>query len=196
MFQQIIHRPVARGNSILRNRRSFSLVSVHSSFPATLYRFQLRRESQLYDKKLQKGDSEPEDAVNISQDGLIYPEVSDSISNGALFMPNTFFMQELMRMFFDYYLDNLADSQPSAYPHLLCITKGTLIPNTLVLLRERNIRSRFSLQPSFPMSLNDLNSALTEFYSKCGTITPAEKWFEEHEYHKSYDDEKEEWMHH
>ncbi|KAK2798252.1 hypothetical protein FQN51_007818 [Onygenales sp. PD_10] len=152
------------------------------------YRFQLRRESQLYDKKLQKEDSEPEDAVNVSQDRLIYPEVSDSISNGALFMPNTFFMQELTRMFFDYYLDNLADSQPSVDPHLLCITK--------VLLHEWNICSWFSLQPSFPMSLNDLNSALTEFYSKCGTITPAEKWFEEHEYHKSYDDEKEEWMHH
>lgn len=35
------------------------------------------RESQLYDKKLQREDSEVEDAVNVSQDGLVNPEVSD-----------------------------------------------------------------------------------------------------------------------
>ncbi|PLB47326.1 hypothetical protein P170DRAFT_439017 [Aspergillus steynii IBT 23096] len=194
MFKRIIHRPAVRGNNILKNRCNFSLVSVHSTFPATLYRLQFKRESQLYDKKQQQGDSEVDDAVNVSQDGLIYPEVSESISNGALFMPNTFFMQELTRMSFDYYLDNLADSQPSADPHLLCIPKDTPIPRTLILLRERNIRSRFSLQPSFPMSLNDLNSALTDFYAKYGTPTPAEKWLVEHEYHKSSDDSKEDWM--
>ncbi|KAM5445200.1 hypothetical protein MaudCBS49596_007738 [Microsporum audouinii] len=154
MFQYAFRHPLASGMGILNTRRSFSLISIHSSFPATLYRFQLNRESRLYDKKLQQEDDEVEDAVSISEDGLVYPEVSDSLSNGAIFMPNTFFMQELTRMSVDYYLDNLADRQPPAYPHYLCIPKGTSIPSTLVLLRERNIRSRFSLLPSSPMPLN------------------------------------------
>lgn len=140
MFKNI-YRPVVRSNTVFRNRCHFSVVSVHSTFPATLYRLQFRRESQLYDKQQQQEDSEVEDAVKISQDGLIYPEICDSsasafplhhrtlltsllVSNGALFMPNTFFMQELTRMSFDYYLDNLANSQPSADPHVLCIPKG------------------------------------------------------------------------
>ncbi|KAK1148814.1 hypothetical protein N8T08_008699 [Aspergillus melleus] len=194
MIKNIIHRPAVRSKSILRNRCNFSIVSIHSTFPATLYRLQFRRESQLYDKKEQQEDSEIEDAVNIFQDGHVYPEVSESVANGALFMPNTFFMQETTRMSLDYYFDNLTDNRPSADPHILCIPKGTPIPRTLTLLRERNIRSRFWLQPSFPMALNDLNSTLTDFYSKYGTATSSEKWFEEHEYHKSFDDSKDDWM--
>ncbi|EEQ31306.1 conserved hypothetical protein [Microsporum canis CBS 113480] len=151
MFKNIFRRPLASGNGILNTRRSFSLISIHSSFPATLYRFQLNRESRLYDQKLQQEHDEVEDAVSVSEDGLVYPEVSDS---------------------------------------------RTSIPNTLVLLRERNIRSRFSLLPSSPMPLNDLNNILTEFYLKCGTTTPADKWLEEHQYCKAFDDTKDDWIHH
>lgn len=79
MFRRVVHRPVVCGRSkSVRNSRSFSLLSVHTSFPATLYRFQLKRESQLYDMKLQQEENEADDAVNIAQDGLIYPGVSDS----------------------------------------------------------------------------------------------------------------------
>jgi hypothetical protein len=141
MLKTIIRRPVARVTGTPRNRRNFSLISVHSNFPATLYRFQLSRESQLYDQKLQQEDSEVRDAVNISQDGLVYPEVYDYCAlafppsshttahavaslERCAFMPNTYILQELTRMSFDYYLDNQADSLPSAVPHFLRIPKG------------------------------------------------------------------------
>lgn len=87
MFRSVIHRiVVSGGGSILRNSRNFSLLSVHSSFPATLHRFQLKRESQLYDKKLQHEDSEADDAVNIAPDGLVYPEISDLGASNFLFL--------------------------------------------------------------------------------------------------------------
>jgi hypothetical protein len=76
MFSNIILRPAARGTKIFNNRRTFSVFSVHSTFPATLYRYQLGRESKLYDRKLQQEDDEVQDAVDISKDGLIYPELS------------------------------------------------------------------------------------------------------------------------
>jgi hypothetical protein len=61
-------------------RRSFCLVSVHRTFPATLYRFQLQRESALYNKKLQKDDQDFNDAVEVSEDGLVRPGI---ISDGT-----------------------------------------------------------------------------------------------------------------
>lgn len=86
MFKNIFHRPVAHGNRLLKNRRNLSLILVHSNFPASLYRFQLKAESQLYDSKLQQEDSEVADAVNVSEDGLVYPEVA-SLSTLAFPMP-------------------------------------------------------------------------------------------------------------
>jgi len=131
--------PAARGRGI-GNRRNLSLISVHSTFPATLYRFQLQRESKLYDKNLQQDDGEVEDAVEVSKDGLVCPGITDTgervlfpssfvtqiniVSNGALFMPNTHFMQELTRMSYDYYMDSVQDGQPSVEPYYICIPKG------------------------------------------------------------------------
>ena len=60
--------------------RSFCLVSVHRTFPATLYRFQLQRESRLYDKKLREDDQDFNDAVEVSKDGLVRPGI---IGDGA-----------------------------------------------------------------------------------------------------------------
>jgi hypothetical protein len=132
--------PAARGRGF-RNRRNLSLISVHSTFPATLYRFQLQRESRLYDKNLQQDDGEVEDAVEVSKDGLVCPRITNTgeqsvllppafitqiniVSNGALLMPNTYFMQELTRMSYDYYMDSVQDGQPSAEPYYICIPKG------------------------------------------------------------------------
>ena len=61
-------------------RRSFCLTSVHRTFPATLYRFQLQRESTLYVKKLQEDDQDFNDAVEVSKDGLVRPGI---IGDGA-----------------------------------------------------------------------------------------------------------------
>ena len=132
--------PAARGRSF-GNCRNLSLTSIHSTFPATLYRFQLQHESRLYDKKLQQDDGEVEDAVEVSKEGLVYPGITkrgaqvsfsnlrsllrfNIVSNGALFMPNTHFMQELTRMSYDYYMDSVQDGQPSVEPYYVCIPKG------------------------------------------------------------------------
>ena len=73
----------ARGGSLIS--RTFSLVSVHRTFPATLYRFQLQRESRLYDKKLKEDDQDFNDAIEVSKDGLVRPGI---IGDGAqMFLP-------------------------------------------------------------------------------------------------------------
>ena len=60
-------------------RRHFSVVSIHSSFPASLYRFQLQRHSTLYDVKKGSDDGEVEDGVEVCEDdGLVYPGVGDT----------------------------------------------------------------------------------------------------------------------
>lgn len=174
------------------NRRSLSYVSVHSVFPATLYRFQVHRESKLYDRALEQDDWEYEDGVEVSSDGLVHPEITMDVSNGSLFMPNTPFMQEITRRSYDNYLDAVDNGQPTAQPHYLEIPKETPIPKSLTLFRER--ASRFSLQPSYPMSLAELNEALTEFYMKAGHITTSDEWLDKNPYHEALFDNSEEWM--
>jgi hypothetical protein len=83
MFNPLIASPsrcgfVNRVSSL--KKRDFSLVSVHRTFPATLYRFQLQRASMLYDKTLQGNDQAFEDAVEVSRDGLVRPGI---IGDGA-----------------------------------------------------------------------------------------------------------------
>jgi hypothetical protein len=134
------YRFAARGGC-LRSHRNFSLISVHRTFPATLYRFQLQRESTLYDKKLREDDQDFNDAIEVPKDGLVRPGIIgdgarmflscilsslklSQVSNGALFIPNTHYMQELTRMHYDYYLDAVENGKPTADPHYLCLPKG------------------------------------------------------------------------
>jgi len=107
-------------------------------------------------------------------------------------MPNTYYMQELTRMHHDYYLDAVESGAPTSDPHYLCLPKGASIPNSLILFRERN--SHFSLQPSHPMPLSDLNNILTEFYLRFGTVTGAGEWLDKHDYNQAFEDSKEDWM--
>lgn len=66
-------------------QRSFSLISVHRAFPATLYRFQLQRKSGLYDKQLQGDDQDFNDAVEVSNDGLVRPGITSDGAQEILF---------------------------------------------------------------------------------------------------------------
>lgn len=75
MLKTIIRHPVACLTSISMNCLNFSLISVYSRFPATLYQFQITNESQLHDQKLQQEDSEVRDAINVSKEGLVYLDV-------------------------------------------------------------------------------------------------------------------------
>jgi hypothetical protein len=76
--------PAVRGRGF-GNRRNLSLISVHSIFPATLYRFQLQRESRLYDKNLLQDDGEVEDAVEVSKDGLVSPGITNTGAQVSFF---------------------------------------------------------------------------------------------------------------
>ena len=55
-------------------QRKFSLISVHTKFPASLYRFQVQRKSALIEYK--HGGDAVVDALKIAADGLVYPRVS------------------------------------------------------------------------------------------------------------------------
>jgi len=57
-------------------RRKFSIISVHTSFPASLYRFQSRRSSGLFDYKQ---DSDIEDRLKVLADRLVYPRISKDV---------------------------------------------------------------------------------------------------------------------
>ncbi|KAF9820194.1 hypothetical protein IEO21_01627 [Rhodonia placenta] len=165
------------------NHRRFPSESVHSVLPATLYRFQIHRESRLFDKSLGKDDWDPEDGVEVHADGLVHPELTSDVSNGARFRPNTHSMQQVTRESYEYYLEAVDGGKPAANPHLLCIRKGTKLPHSLVLYREKY--SRFSLQPSRPMPLIALNKTLTEFYKKKGKMLDIDKWLEENSFFQS-----------
>ncbi|QSS49000.1 hypothetical protein I7I53_09236 [Histoplasma capsulatum var. duboisii H88] len=177
------------------NVRKFSYLSIHSVFPATLYRFQVYRESRLYDRTLAKNDrdyEEYEDGIEVASDGLVYPNISLDVSNGALFMPNTHLMQEITRGSYDNYLEAVDNGQPIAHPGYLQMLKGTRIPSDLTLYRER--ASRFSLQPSKPMPLAALNEILSEFYLNYGTTIPPDEWLENNPYHEAQFDDSDDWM--
>ncbi|SLM35480.1 hypothetical protein LPUS_04778 [Lasallia pustulata] len=185
-------RNVLASQNKFSRRRELSMISVHTSFPASLYRFQPQRSSGLFNYK--KG-GDIEDGVEVSADGLVYPRVSNDVpfSNGAVFMPNTFTMQEWVRTAYDDYIDGLEDGQSVPDTTILRVRKGTPIPSALTLFRDRSYR--FSLQPSRPTNVNDLNNLLSDFYHQNATFTNAEEWMDRNEYHNSIaDDAVGKWM--
>ncbi|KAL3472513.1 hypothetical protein BJX99DRAFT_213515 [Aspergillus californicus] len=130
MFQSFLRHAQAPALGISRfpNRRAFSYVSTHQTFLASLHRFQIHRDSKLYDRAFEQDDWEYEDGIEIPADGLVHPNITADFSNGALLMPNTHFMQEITRRSFDYYLDSVESGQAPAEPHYLCIPKGDSTP--------------------------------------------------------------------
>ncbi|KGO74330.1 hypothetical protein PITC_008540 [Penicillium italicum] len=129
MFQNILRHVQAPGLSISRlpNRRPFSYVSMHSAFPASLYRFQIHRFSRLYDRAFRQDSWEAEDGIEVTADGLVHSNATADFSNGAVFMPNTRHMQEVTRMSNDHYLEDVESGKPAAEAHYLCIPKGDWI---------------------------------------------------------------------
>ncbi|KAJ5360720.1 hypothetical protein N7517_009911 [Penicillium concentricum] len=183
-------------------------MSRHSAFPASLYRFQIHRDSRLYDRASKRDDWQYEDGIEVNADGLVHPNITADcmpmplhvlylltylVSNGALFMPNTHYMQEVTRISNDHYLEDVESGDPAAEAHYLCMPQGTAIPKSLILFRERT--SRFSLQPAHPISLDDLNKILTHFYLEFGRTFNPDAWLEMN-YHEAFVDDQEEWMRH
>lgn len=61
----------------LNHARKFSLLSTHTSFPATMYRFQLHRNATLYDAS-QEETRHRKDGIKVSEDGLVHAMISKS----------------------------------------------------------------------------------------------------------------------
>ncbi|KAJ5612037.1 hypothetical protein N7510_005231 [Penicillium lagena] len=184
--------PAAR--LIPNHTRKFSLLSTHASFPATMHRFQLHRKATLYDAD-QEETRHRKDGIKVSGDGLVHAMISKSspYSNGPIFMPNSRLMQQILQFDFSNYQEDVDDGKPMLNPTVICIQRGTPIPPVLVLWREGI--SRFSLQPSKPIEIENLNNLLTEFYERSATAVDAEEWVQTHPYWESFADQNEKgWM--
>ncbi|PKY09115.1 hypothetical protein P168DRAFT_301688 [Aspergillus campestris IBT 28561] len=66
----------ARGLAHYPNKRAFSYMSMHRTFPATLYRFQTHRDSRLFNRAFEQDDWEYEDGIKVSEDGLVHPTIT------------------------------------------------------------------------------------------------------------------------
>ncbi|KAE8406289.1 hypothetical protein BDV37DRAFT_242902 [Aspergillus pseudonomiae] len=125
LTQKIVFRFPSRGLGTRLGRRDLSLLSVHSSFPCTMYRFQLQRGSALFDCNAQNGRF-PRDGVPVSKDGLVYPGMSKLFPylHGPVFRPNTLSMQEILRQDYDLYDEELEAGHSPVEPQVIHIPKG------------------------------------------------------------------------
>ncbi|KAI0803775.1 hypothetical protein GGR55DRAFT_682188 [Xylaria sp. FL0064] len=170
--------------------RRFSVKAIYSSFPATLMYYSPRQKVGLYDKR--EADNRPHDNYGdgvMLDNGLVFPRVYDNstASNGAVMYPNTFFMQELVRRYYDEALDREEEGQEVDTPYIFSVPKGTPIPSHLILINDYN--AKFSLQPARGMPLRALNESLDEFYDKHAEKETADAWLDKHPYHLAIDDD-------
>ncbi|KAH6640659.1 hypothetical protein F5144DRAFT_561218 [Chaetomium tenue] len=192
--------PLLKTSKLTRTARSpcssgrhFSVKAIYSSFPATLHYYSPQKKVVLFDHKGSDNRSQElfEEAVTVAKDGLVYPTVNAaSMSNGAVMFPNTFMMQELVRRYFDEVLDRQDEGEDIEAPSLYTVPKGTPIPSHLILINE--YISRFSLQPSHGMSLEDLNRSLNEFYERHAKKETVDSWLENHPFPEALPDEADE----
>ena len=78
MFQNFLRHAQASALGISRfsNRRASSYVSTHQTFPASLHRFQIHRDSKLYDRAFGQDDWGYEDGIEIAADGLVHQNIT------------------------------------------------------------------------------------------------------------------------
>ncbi|CAG7950233.1 unnamed protein product [Penicillium olsonii] len=184
--------PAARLNA--SQARGFSLLSTHTTFPATMYRFQLSKKATLYDAN-QEETRYRKDGIRVSENGLVHANISKSspYSNGPIFMPNSRLLQQMLKFDFAHYQEETSDGKCPLDPSVICVQKGTPIPSALVMWREGI--SRFSLQPSEPTEIDKLNELLSNFYESSATVFGAQEWIEKHPYKESLPDQNEaDWM--
>lgn len=77
LSKSVFSRKMSIISATKRGPRFISSPSVHTSFPATMYRFQLRRESSLFHNKIKNGGFF-RDGVEIADDGLVYLRLSST----------------------------------------------------------------------------------------------------------------------
>ncbi|CZT13674.1 uncharacterized protein RAG0_17179 [Rhynchosporium agropyri] len=135
------------------------------------------------------GDTFKWDGLEVSKTGLIEPGASKNplLYKGAMMMPNTFTMQEIIRTEVDYYFDNEEISEEVETPFVYCIQKGTPLPGSIVLYREG--LSRFSLQASRAISVESLNTLLDEYFEKYAEKFTAQQWLDENDFNSAVGDD-------
>jgi len=81
LTRRINCRPSSKTFSLpWESQRAMSIISVHSTFPAPLLRFQSLDSSGLFDFGARHGQERVlEDGVTVSKDGLVYPTVSTDL---------------------------------------------------------------------------------------------------------------------
>ncbi|KAB8576191.1 hypothetical protein FH972_025719 [Carpinus fangiana] len=100
-----------------QQRRCISVKSTYNAFPATLVRHQTHRHSSLFPASgIAKYPAE--DGVKVSSTGHVCTgaALEDGPSSGALFMPNTFLGNELMRRRMDEYFDESEEDNTVSAP--------------------------------------------------------------------------------
>ncbi|KAF2470849.1 uncharacterized protein BDR25DRAFT_261103 [Lindgomyces ingoldianus] len=177
------------------HQRGYSVISTHSSFPATLLRLNAGSAFNPFWFERQANEPSINDPLEQSTENH---ENADAWTNclaldRATLMPNTFMMQEIIRMAADNYFENKENGMSIERPFIFTVPKGTVLPNTLILLRETP--SQFSLRPSLHASPNDLDNILHEFYSKHADKQDVYEWLTDHKYEDAIAAENEkEWM--
>ncbi|KAK3901357.1 hypothetical protein C8A05DRAFT_44988 [Staphylotrichum tortipilum] len=182
-------------------RRAISQVllnamAVYTAFPATLHYYSPHRVSSLYNcrEKETRPYSLVYQAVCVGDNGFVYPRVRSPVphdpllwvSNGAVFMPNTTWMQELYRLCLEQsYYDALDGGEQVEAHYLYTVAKGTPVPSRLMLIRED--------EESF--SCSHLNRSLDEFYDEHALKETASQWFGKHPLRDSISNSEEHmWM--
>ncbi len=82
LTRRIIYRPSSKIFSLpWESQRAMSIISVHSTFPASLLHFQPLESSSLFDFNASRGQERVlEDEVTVSKDGLVYSTVWTDLS--------------------------------------------------------------------------------------------------------------------
>ncbi|UNI13307.1 hypothetical protein JDV02_000064 [Purpureocillium takamizusanense] len=101
------------------------------------------------------------------EQGLVVPKALDPSSyvtpNGASMRPNSPYQQSLVSWRFRG--DNTI---------VYAVPEGTRLPDHLLLVHERS--DHYSLQPTTPMTVDDLNARITEFFRANAEAFTREQW--------------------
>ncbi|RSM03313.1 hypothetical protein CEP52_007461 [Fusarium oligoseptatum] len=141
-----------------------NLISVFRKFPKELFR--VNNGPQVKLRVLQ-----PKRHVYdiVTENGLALPKALDPSSyiapNGASMRPNSPYQQSLVSWRFRGN-DTIVYSVP----------EGTTLPDDLLLVHERS--DHYSLQPAMKMTIDDLNSKITQFLITNAMALTREEWME------------------
>ncbi|KAK9438136.1 uncharacterized protein VB005_09143 [Metarhizium brunneum] len=141
-----------------------NLIAVFKQFPKQLFRVNNGRPINL------RVWSPRRHSYDIfAENGLVKPKALDPLSyaapNGASMRPNSPYQQSLVSWRF-------RGSDMIVYS----VPKGTRLPDDLVLVHERS--DHYSLQPAVPMTVEDMNARMTNFFQDNAQEFTRDEWLE------------------